>query len=136
MAARLAGFIVVAIVTSTVIAGLIVGAQRDDTSGPVDLIVHNARVYAADDLGTMAEAIAVRGNKILKVGSEREVMRYRKPQTTVIDAKGAAVLPGFDDAHASLVEGGLARDTVQLFGAATLDEIRARVENWISTRPD
>jgi hypothetical protein len=136
MAARLAGFIVVAIVTSTVIAGLIVGAQRDDTSGPVDLIVHNARVYAADDLGTMAEALAIRGNKILKVGSEREVMRYRKPQTTMIDARRAAVLPGFDDAHASLVAGGLARDAVQLFGAATLDDIRVRVEDWLAVRPD
>ncbi|HET7699155.1 MAG TPA: amidohydrolase [Vicinamibacterales bacterium] len=136
MAARLAGFIVVAIVTSTVIAGLIVGAQRDDNSGPVDLIVHNAKVYAADDLGTMAEAVAIRGNKLLKVGSEREVMRYRKPQTTVIDAKGAAVLPGFDDAHASLVAGGLSREAVQLFGAATLDDIRARIEAWVAARPD
>jgi predicted amidohydrolase YtcJ len=136
MAARLAGFLVVAIVTSTVIAGLIVGAQRDDNSGPVDLIVHNAKVYVADDLGTMADAIAIRGNKILKVGSEREVMRYRRPQTTLIDAKGAAVLPGFDDAHASLVAGGLARDAVQLFGAATLDDIRTRIENWIAARPD
>jgi predicted amidohydrolase YtcJ len=123
-------------VASTVIAGLIVGAQRDDNAGPVDLIVHNAKVYAADDLGTMAEAIAIRGNKILRVGSEREVMRYRRPQTTVVDAKGAAVLPGFADAHASLVAGGLARDSVQLFGAATLDDIRARIESWVAARPD
>ncbi len=136
MAARLATFLVVAIVATTLIAGLIVGAQRDDNSGPVDLIVHNAKVYAADDLGTMAEALAIRGNKILKVGSEREIMRYRRPQTTVIDAKGAAVLPGFDDAHASLVAGGLAREAVQLFGAATLDEIRARIEAWMEARPD
>ena len=135
-AARLAGFIVVAIVSSTVIAGLIVGAQRDDNAGPVDLIVRNAKVYVADDLGTMAEAIAIRGNKILKVGSEREIMRYRRPQTTVVDAKGAAVLPGFVDAHASLVAGGLARDAVQLFGAATLDEIRTRIEGWMAARPD
>ena len=136
MAARLATFLVVAIVATTLIAGLIVGAQRDDTSGPVDLIVRNAKVYAADDLGTMAEALAIRGNKILKVGSEREIMRYRRPQTTVIDAKGAAVLPGFDDAHASLVAGGLAREGVQLFGAATLEEIRERVEAWAADKPD
>jgi predicted amidohydrolase YtcJ len=135
-AARLAGLLVIAIVASTVIAGLIVGAQRDDNAGPVDLIVHNARVYVADDLGTMAEAVAIRGNKILKVGSEREIMRYRRPQTTVINAKGAAVLPGFDDAHASLVAGGLARDSVQLFGASTLDEIGTRIENWLAARPD
>jgi predicted amidohydrolase YtcJ len=136
MAARLATFLVFAIVGTTLIAGLIVGAQRDDNSGPVDLIVHNAKVYAADDVGTMAEAIAIRGNKILSVGSEREIMRYRRPQTTVIDAKGAAVLPGFDDAHASLVAGGLARESVQLFGASTLQEIRTRIEAWIESRPD
>lgn len=136
MAARLATFLVVAIVATTFIAGLIVGAQRDDNSGPVDLIVHNANVYAADDAGTMAEAIAIRGNKILRVGSEREIMRYRRPQTTVIDAKGAAVLPGFDDAHASLVAGGLARESVQLYGASTLEEIRTRIETWSESRHD
>src|SRR6476646_950120 len=108
MAARLTTYVVVAIVAATLIAGLIVGAQRDDSSGPVDLIIHNAKVYVADDLGTVAEAVAIRGNKILKVGSEREIMRYRRPQTTLVDAKGAAVLPGFDDAHASLIAGGLA----------------------------
>ena len=48
MAARLTTFVVVAIVAVTLIAGLIVGAQRDDSDGPVDLIVHNARVYTAD----------------------------------------------------------------------------------------
>ena len=136
MAARLATYLVVAIVAGTFIAGLIVGAQRADDSGPVDLIIHNARVYAADDLGTMADAIAIRGNKILKVGSEREILRYRRPQTTVIDAKGAAVLPGFDDAHVSLIAGGLAREGVQLFGAATLAEVEARLTEWAATRPD
>ena len=136
MAARLATFLVVAIVGTTLIAGLIVGAQRDDNSGPVDLIVHNAKVYVADDVGAMAEAIAIRGNKILRVGNEREIMRYRRPQTTVIDAKGAAVVPGFDDAHASLIAGGLAREHVQLFGASTLDEIRTRLETWSESRPD
>ena len=125
MAARLATYLVVAIVAGTLIAGLIVGAQRADDSGPVDLIIHNAKVYAADDLGTIADAVAIRGNKILRVGGEREIMRYRRPQTTVIDAKGAAVLPGFDDAHVSLIAGGLARDGVQLFGATTLEEIQA-----------
>jgi predicted amidohydrolase YtcJ len=136
MAARLATYLVVAIVAGTLIAGLIVGAQRADDSGPIDLIIHNAKVYAADDLGTIADAVAIRGNKILKVGGEREIMRYRRPQTTVIDAKGAAVLPGFDDAHVSLIAGGLARDSVQLFGATTLEEIQQRITTWAEARPD
>lgn len=136
MAARLAALLVVAIVGTTLIAGLIVGAQRDDNSGPVDLIIHNAKVYAADDVGTIAEAVAIRGNKILKVGSEREVMRYRRPQTAVIDARRGAVLPGFDDAHVSLVAGGLARDGVRLDDAETLDEIQSRIAEWAEARPD
>ena len=136
MAARLATYLVVVIVAGTLIAGLIVGAQRADESGPVDLIIHNARVYAADDLGSIADAIAIRGNKILKVGGEREVMRIRRPQTTIIDAKGAAVLPGFDDAHVALIAGGLARDGVHLFGAATLEDVQQRITAWADARPD
>ena len=82
MAARLTTFVVVAIVAATLIAGLIVGAQRDDNEGPVDVIIHNAVVYTADDDHSTAEAVAIRGNQILRVGSEREVMRLRRPQTS------------------------------------------------------
>ena len=136
MAARLATILVVVIVGATLIAGLIVGAQREDNSLPVDLIIHNAKVYAADDAGTIEDAVAIRGNKIVHVGSEREIMRYRRKQTTVIDAKGAAVLPGFDDAHVSLIEGGLERDSVQLFGADSMDEVNARIVAWTEAHPD
>ena len=75
MAARLTAYVVVGIVAATLIAGLIVGAQRDDIDGPVDIIVHNAKVYTAGANGSMAEAVAIRGNQILRVGSERDVMR-------------------------------------------------------------
>ena len=81
MAARLTTYVVVGIVAATLIAGLIVGAQRDDNDGPVDLIVFNAKVYTADAPATMAEAVAVRGNQILRVGSNREINRLRRPQT-------------------------------------------------------
>ena len=118
MAARLAAFLVVAIVGTTLIAGLIVGAQRDDNSGPVDLIIHNAKVYVADDLGSTAEAVAIRGNKILKVGSEREVMRHR-PRTTVIDAPRRR--PRDSTARVSLIAGSLAPRQRRLDDAATLE---------------
>ncbi len=136
MAARLATILVIVIVGATVIAGLIVGAQREDNSLPVDVIIHNAKVYEADDAGTVTDAVAIRGNKIVHVGSEREIMRYRRNHTTVIDAHGAAVLPGFDDAHVSLIEGGLARDGVQLFGAASFDEVKTRIAAWSEAHPD
>lgn len=136
MAARLTTYVVVAIVAATLIAGLIVGAQRDDSSGPVDLIVHNAKVYTADALGSMAEALAVRGNQILRVGTEREIMRLRRPQTTIIDARGATVLPGFNDAHVHFIEGGLALDEANLLGASGLEDLLGRVSVWATAHPE
>jgi predicted amidohydrolase YtcJ len=136
MAARLATYLVVGIVAATLIAGLIVGAQRDDNDGPIDLIIHNARIYTADQNGTMAEAVAVRGNQILKVGSNREITRLARPQTTVIDAQGAAALPGFNDSHVHLIGGGLGMDRIDLLGAATLEEIRGRIASWASANAE
>jgi predicted amidohydrolase YtcJ len=136
MAARLTTYVVVGIVAATLIAGLIVGAQRDDSDGPVDLIVFNAKVYTADTSGTMAEAVAVRGNQILRVGSNREINRLRRPQTTLIDAHGAAVLPGFNDASTHFIDGGLALDDVDLTGATTVEEIQDRIQVWSEAHPN
>jgi predicted amidohydrolase YtcJ len=136
MAARLTTFVVVAIVAVTLIAGLIVGAQRDDSDGPVDFIVHNARVYTATDQGSMAEAVAIRGNQILRVGSDREISRLQRPRTTMIDAKGAAVVPGFDDAHVDLIGGGLALDRIDLVDASSLEDVERRVRDWADANPD
>lgn len=136
MAARLTTYVVVGIVAATLIAGLIVGAQRDDNDGPVDLIVFNGKVYTADASGSMAEAVAVRGNQLLRVGSNREINRLRRPQTVVVDALGAAVLPGFNDASAHFIDSGLALDEVDLLDATTIDEVQARIRTWAESHPD
>jgi predicted amidohydrolase YtcJ len=136
MAARLTAFVVVAIVAVTLIAGLIVGAQRDDSDGPVDVIVHNARVYTADSAGRTAEAVAIRGNQILRVGTDREISRLKRPQTTMIDAKGATVLPGFNDARVDFVDGGAAMDRIDLLDAAELEDLERRVRDWAEANPD
>lgn len=135
MAARLTAYLVAFIVGTTLIAGLIVGAQRDD-DGPVDLIVLNGRVYTADGAGTMAEAIAVQGNKILRVGTSREMQRLRRRQTVVVDARGGAVLPGFNDSHIHFVSGGLALGQIDLLDAKTPAQIDSAVREWAAAHPD
>jgi hypothetical protein len=134
MAARLTAYIVALIVATTVIAGLIVGAQRDE-AGPVDLIVVNGRVYTADRHETMAEAVAVQGNRILRVGSTREIQRLRQSHTIVVDARGRAVLPGFIDAHAHLLSGGLALGGIDLLEARSLSEIETAIRAWAAANP-
>ena len=136
MAARLTTYVVVGIVAATLIAGLIVGAQRDDSDGPVDLIVFNAKVYTADASGSTAEAVAIRGNQILRVGSNREINRLRRPQTILLDALGAAVLPGFNDANVEFINGGLGLDAIDLVDSADAAEVHARIRTWADANPD
>jgi predicted amidohydrolase YtcJ len=102
MAARLTAVLVAAIVGVTLVAGLIVGAQREDDSGPIDLLIYNGRVFTGDVATPFAEAIAVRGNRIYRVGSNRDIKRLRRRATTVVDAHGGSVLPAFSDAQTTL----------------------------------
>jgi predicted amidohydrolase YtcJ len=134
MAARLTAYAVAFIVGLTVIAGLIVGAQRED-DGPVDLIVVNGKVYTGEQ-DELAEAVAVRGNTVVRVGSNAEIRRLRRAQTTVIDARGGAVLPGFNDAHAHVISGGLSLDQVNLADATTVDDIKETIRLWSEAHPE
>src|SRR6187401_2781937 len=118
MAASLTAYAVAFIVGVTFIAGLIVGAQRED-DGAVDVIVINGKVYAAVGGADLAEAVAIRGNKLIRVGSNREIQRLKRAQTVVIDAKGGAVMPGFIDAHAHVINGALSLDQINIGFATT-----------------
>ncbi len=135
MASRLTTLIVVLIVGGTLIAGLIVGAQREDLNGPVDLIITNGRVYTGAG-GDLVEAVAIRGNKILRVGSNREVKRLRRAQTVTVDAHGAAVLPGFNDSHTHLLSGGLGFFELDLSGATTLDAVKTAIAAYAEAHSD
>lgn len=132
MAARLTAYVVAFIVGATFVAGLLVGAQRDN-DGPVDLIIVNGKVFTGGDSG--AEAVAVQGNKVLRVGTNREIQRLARAQTTVIDARGGSVLPGFNDAHVHLLSGGLALDQMNLNEARTLEEVRETIRAWVEANP-
>lgn len=136
MASRLTALIVVGIVAVTLVAGLIVGAQRDDDSGPMDLLIVNGRVYPADGSGTFAEAVAIRANQVLRIGSNRDLKRLRGLGTTVIDAHGGAVLPGFNDSHTHFLAGGLARGALNLRSAMTLEEVEQAIHAYAERHPD
>lgn len=65
-----------------------------------DLVIINGKVLTINNENPTAEAIAVSGENIIAVGTTRKISNYiRKGTTTVIDAKGRLVIPGFNDAH-------------------------------------
>src|SRR5438105_476015 len=77
------------------------------TAADADLILHNGKVVTVDDKFSVAQAVAVQNGRIAKVGSDRDVLAMRGPETRVIDLKGRTVLPGLIDAHVHALEAGL-----------------------------
>lgn len=74
-----------------------------------------------------AEAIAVRGGRIEKVGEPADVMKLRGPETQVVDLGGKFVMPGFNDAHMHLAAAGLQLLDVNMTGVKSIDEFRERL---------
>lgn len=71
-------------------------APRPDDA---DLILHNGKVVTADRDFSVHPALAVKGDRIIRVGSDADVLKTRGPSTTVIDLAGKTVLPGLIDSH-------------------------------------
>jgi len=101
-----------------------------------DVVIVNARAFSADSPGRFAETVAIRGNRIQAVGTADEIAPLRGASTKIIDARGATVMPGFNDAHVHFLSGSLALDWVQLLDAETLERIQEKIRNFATTHPD
>jgi predicted amidohydrolase YtcJ len=80
-----------------------------------------------------AEAIAVHGDRIEALGSEEEILKLKGPATEIVSLKGHFVMPGFNDAHVHLGEGGLQGLEVNLNGVQSLAEFRERIKARAAT---
>jgi predicted amidohydrolase YtcJ len=106
------------------------------TATVADTVVVHARVYTVNARQPWAEAIAIQGEKILAVGSAKEIDAHRSPATKVIDAGGRLVLPGFTDCHNHFLDGSLSLQRVHLDDAKDVQEIQRRVKAFADAHPD
>ncbi len=84
---------------SLTIAGMVLTASCGEQQ-TADLVIVNGKVFTVDDKNPSAEAIAVKGEKIIYVGTTNEAKKMVKEGiTNLIDAGGRPVFPGFNDAH-------------------------------------
>lgn len=117
-------------------AALVAACVAVSSQAPVaDLLIVNGRVYTADGRGTMAQAVAVAGNTILRVGSDTDLAALRGPDTHVIDARGGTVAPGFNDSHVHFLGGGTTLGHVDLAGLTTLAEVQGAIRAFVASRP-
>jgi predicted amidohydrolase YtcJ len=100
-----------------------------------DLVIVNANVRTLDPKRPTAEAVAVHANRITAVGTSAEVRALAGPKTRVVDARGALVLPGFNDAHVHFISGGFQLSSVDLRDAATPQEFAERLRRFSEKLP-
>jgi predicted amidohydrolase YtcJ len=74
-------------------------APAPSTMPPADLVLRGGKVITLDSSDRVAQAIAVRGDRIMAVGSDGEIQRFTGPATRVIQLDGRGVAPGFIDSH-------------------------------------
>ena len=103
---------------------------------PADLILHNAAIYTAEDARPRAEAVAIRGDRIAAVGSSADILKLKGASTRVIDARGAAVIPGLHDAHGHFTGLGSSLQVLRLRGTKNWEQIVGMVRRRAaSARP-
>lgn len=137
------------------LAGLCAAAAPASAqTSAADLLLVNGRVYtlawdepsldgipaanaprSAGGFHPDAEAVAIRGDRIVFVGGGRDAGAWRGPKTRVIDLCGATVLPGLVDSHTHIVGLGERESQVDLVGVATEAEAVERVAAFAKNVP-
>jgi len=94
---------------------------------PADLILRNGKIVTMNPAAPAAQAIAIRGGRIVAVGSEADVSKQAGPGTRLIDLHGMLAIPGFIEGHGHFTGVGEFRMGLDLREARTWDDIVAQV---------
>src|SRR5262245_50363198 len=106
--------------------------MRPDTDslkalGTADLVLHGGHILTLGLSQTVAEALAVKGERILAVGRSADILALAGPSATVIDLRGRTAIPGLIDGHAHADREGLKSLLPTLSGAMSIADIQDRV---------
>ena len=96
-----------------------------------DRIFVNGKIWTADDAHPLAEALAVRGDKLLALGSNAEIRKLAAADTAVVDLHGRLLVPGFNDAHWHFI----ASDTADLVDSADIADLQHRLVQYAQAHP-
>src|SRR5215211_3976972 len=89
-----------------------------------DVIISNARVFTGDESNPRAQAVAVKGNRIIYVGTNEGAESFKAQSTRVIDGRGHTLTAGFIDTHVHLLWGSIWMGNAQLQEVKTKEELK------------
>lgn len=96
-----------------------------------DLVFTNGNIYTVNDKQPRAGAIAIKGDRIVFVGTNAGARRFQGKNTRVVDLRGATVLPGMADAHAHFIGIGQREMNLNLEGITTLEDFLAKIKERV-----
>jgi predicted amidohydrolase YtcJ len=113
-----------------------INAESQSRANPSpQIIIINATIHTMDPARPRAEAVAIFDNRIMAVGSTKEIRTLAGKATRVIDVHGRLVLPGFNDAHVHFLSGGFQLASVDLRDANTPEEFAERIKRFAEKLP-
>jgi predicted amidohydrolase YtcJ len=118
---------------------LVTTMAQNQVAPKADVIYVHANIYTGTTGRSSfhevqrAQAMALRGDRVLAIGTEADVLKLKGPATNVIDLHGRFVMPGFNDAHIHLTEVGFQKLRVDLSGVRSLEEFRERIRRRVET---
>ncbi|HRF39998.1 MAG TPA: amidohydrolase family protein, partial [Saprospiraceae bacterium] len=101
---------------------------RPQPAETADLILINGNIYTVDSLQMSAQAIAVKGERILKVGSNEDIQQLKGDSTQVIDLEGKFLMPGFIEGHGHYAGLGSSLMNLNFLKSKSWDDIVKLVE--------
>ena len=101
-------------------------------TGTAETILHNGRILTVDRSDAIQQAVAIRGDRILAVGSDVDILPLAGPETKSLDLRGHTVIPGIVDIHAHLDREGLKSIYPSLEGLRTISQIQERIVELLS----
>ena len=99
--------------------------QKDNLNA--DIIIKNAKIWTGNLDKPNAEAMAIKGDSIIAIGSFEELIKFKGQNTEINDIHGNFITPGFIDTHVHLLMGGNSLLNVQLRNANTKEEFIKRI---------
>ena len=103
-----------------IVTGIFISITCQVPNDPADLILRNGKIVTMDDRWPQVSALAVKGDRISAVGSDRDMLRYIGTETQVIDLKGMLAIPGFIEGHGHFYS----------LGASLMELELRNAENW------
>jgi len=123
-----------------VLSFLMIGLFAQACKKPVPvatLILRNGFIYTVDPENRVVESIAIKGDRILAIGTDQEMARFVGPKTAVLDLEGRFACPGFNDAHIHLPRGVMDGHELDLSGVHSIRDIqRAVMRRYEEIRKD